>query len=315
MQIRFLIDDANQCRTQRAVLLAFAGALEERALGIVVRSSHLTKLRQWDDVPVESSRRLALRLLALQPTHDLLTVFLPGHIVPGPINSVFQQSAALTVREFTTLADLDLFTVDNTHRETHLLHDFVTVNPDYESVSCYDRFNVTALPCELISGGLTSALQLTHRPWYSAFASTRLQWLRWVKQAIDQGLLDIAAVEKDVQGGLVRPSLLSDVKALLDGINAPLIPDLTLDSIFVSPERRLTDIQYRLLHSTELQQRTVEYAKRNTARKLAKQGAWRNLLRSLLWFLRLGYGAAYFVYSITARPAVRRLLQQSGEQK
>lgn len=324
MKIRFLIDDASQCRTQQAVLFALAGALEERALGKVVRSSHLTELRKWDDVPLESSRRLALRLMALEPTHDLLTVFLPGHIVPGPINSVFQQSAALTTQEFTTVADLDLFTIDNTHRETHLLHEFVTANRDYESVSRYDSFNVTAPPRELISGGLTSALQLTYRPWYSAFAPTRLQWLGWVKQAIDMGLLDFAAVEKDAQDGLVRPSLLSDVRALLNGVKTPSIPDLTLDSTFVSPECSLTESQYRLLYSTKLQKRTVEYAKRNP---VGKQGMLkyyllrfpRRLLKYLLRFsrrlFRLGYQLTYMAYSGSVRPVVVWMRQKYGAPK
>jgi hypothetical protein len=314
-QLRFLIDDTTQCKTQQAVLLAFAADLEERALGKVVRSSLLPELRQWGDVPAESSRRLALRILALQPAPDLLTVFLPGHIVPGRIDSMSQQSAALTACECAVLADLDLFTIDNAHREAQLLHDFVVANPDYESVSSYDGFNTAALPSWLVSGGLISTLQLTQRPWYSAFAPTRIQWLIWVKKAIELGFLDIAMVEEDVHASLVRPSLLSDIKALLDGINAPPMPDLTLDSIFVPPERRLTDIQYRLLHSAELQMRSIKYAKRKTASKLAKQGTRKSLMHLLRPFLKLGYRAAYFVYSVTARPAVVRLRQKSGTPK
>jgi hypothetical protein len=301
-RLRFIIDDATQCKTQQAVLLAFAADLEKRAVGEVVRSSLLNELPRWLDVPAESSRRLGLYLLAFQPTPNLLTVFLPSHIVPGGIDSAFQWDAALTTREFSTIADLDFFTVNNAHRETYLFHDFVSSNQDYESVSRYDRFKVTTLPDELISGGLFSALQLTNRPWYSAFAPVRLQWLAWVKKAIDKDLLDFSAVEKDAQDGLVRPSLLSDVKALLNGACAPPLPDLTLDSIFVSPERRLDESQYRLLYSAELQKRAVEYAKRN-ARSKSK------LSRRLF---KLGYQLTYKVYSVSVRPLFVRMRKKSG---
>ena len=319
INIRFLIDDADQPRTQQAALLALAGVLEERTFGKVIRSSNGPELREWDDVSPESSRRLALRLMAFEPAHDLLTVFLPGHLIPGPINSVFQQSAAVAAQRFTTIADLDLFTVNNAHRETYLFHDFVSSNQDYESVSRYDRFKVTTLPDELISGGLFSALQLTNRPWYSAFAPARLQWLTWVKQAIDQGLLDFSEVEKDVQDGLVRPSLLSDVKALLNDVCNPPLPDLTLDSIFASPERRLVKSQYQLLYSEELQNRTIEYAKRNGHAELPKLPKLRMLSKLKYHFSRLprrlsklGYQLTYRVYSVSVRPVVVWIRQKSG---
>lgn len=314
--IHFLIDDASQCRTQKAVLLAFASALEECAVGKVIRSSNVSELEKWDEVPSESSRRLALRIMAFQPAHDLLTAFLPGHVIPGSINSVFQQSTALTAQRFTTIADLDLFTIDNAHSETQLFHDFATCNQDYESIGRYDRFKVATLPSELISGGLSSALLLTNRPWYSAFSPARLQWLSWVKQAIDQGLLDFSAVERDVQDGLVRPSLLSDVKALLnDGFNSPL-PDLTLDSMFVAPERRLVNSQHRLLYSEELQNRTIEYAKRNShgkLRKLSMLGKLKyHILRLPHRLSKFGYQLTYKAYSVLVRPVVVWMRQKSG---
>lgn len=308
--LRFLLDDATPCRTQQAVLSVFADDLEERALGKVVRASQLQDMRQWTDVPTESSRRLVLRLQALQPASDQLTVFLPGHIVPGAIELASPWGATLATREFSTVADLDLFAVDNTGSEVQRFQELVAARPDYEAVSRYADFTSTDLPSWLVSGGLTSALQLTQRPWYCAFAPTRLQWLGWVRRALERGLLDLSMVEEDVRTGLVRPSLLADVKAVAQGTDAPTLPDLTLDALFMAPERRLTDIQHRLLHSAELQKRTVQYARRNATSKLAKLG----LLRYLWHYLRrlpgLGFHAAYFVYSMTLRPAVRRIRQQ-----
>lgn len=259
----FLLDDAQQCRTQQAVLSAFAAELGERALGEVVFASRLTGLPHWSDVSSESSARLAVRLHALQPAADSCTVFLPGHIVPGPIVSTSRWDGALATRDFSTVADLDLFAIDNAHPDVRRMHDLSVAHPDYEVISRYAAFSTTDLPEWLVSGSLTSALQLTQRPWYFAFAPTRLQWLGWVKIALEREFLTLSMVEEDVGEAWVRPSLLDDVKALRLGIAAPPMPDLTLDSDFIPPEHRLTPCQYRLLHSSELQKRIVLYRKRS----------------------------------------------------
>jgi hypothetical protein len=308
--LRFLLDDATPCKTQQAVLSVFAADLEKRARGTVIRASQLTGMRQWADVPAESSRRLGLRLLALQPAADQLTVFLPGHIVPGTIDTGSRWGSALAAREFSTVADLDLFALDSTGSEVRQFHEFVAAHPDYESVSRYAGFTSAALPGWLVSGGLTSALQLTQRPWYCAHAPTRLQWLGWVKRAVERGLLDLSMVEEDVRTGMARPSLVAEVKAVMQGTDAPALPDLTLDTLFMAPERRLTDIQHRLLHSVELQKRTIQFARRNATQKLAKQGLLKYLQRSLRRLPRLGFHAAYLLYSMTLRPAVKRIRQQ-----
>lgn len=309
-RLRFLLDDAPQCKTQQAILSVFAADLQERALAEVVLSSRLTELRHWSDVPPESSNRLALRIHALQPAPHLWTVFLPGHIVPGSIASASRWDGALATREFTTVADLDVFAVDNMHPDCQQLHDFAAAHPDYEAISRYASLSATDIPPWLVSGGLISARQLTQRPWYSAFAPTRLQWLGWTRKAMERGLLNLAMVEEDVRTGKVRPSLLVEVKAVMQGTDASALPDLTLDALFMAPERRLTDTRHLLLHSAELQKRTAQYARRNATSKLAKLG----LLRYLWHYLRrlpgLGFHATYFIYSMTLRPAVKRIRQQ-----
>jgi hypothetical protein len=321
-RLRFLLDDAPQCETQQAILSAFATDLEERAQAEVVLSSRLTELRHWSDAPPGSSHRLALRLHALQPAPHLWTVFLPGHIVPGSIASVSRWGGALATREFTTVADLDVFAVDNTHLDCEQLRDFAAAHPDYEAISRYASLSATDIPAWLVAGGLTSARQLTQRPWYSAFAQTRLQWLGWAKKAMERGLLNLAMVEEDVRTGRVRPSLLAEIRALLEGTDAPLLPDLTLDPLFIAPERRLTDPQYRLLHSSELQERTLKFARRNSARKGSKRGLlkyFQRLFKRFLKFLWFSFWelpqrvirATYLFYPITARPAVQRWREQS----
>ncbi len=322
--IRFLLDDATPCRTQQAVLSVFADDLEVRTLGKVVRTSQLQGMHQWTDVPIESSHRLGLRLLALQPASDQLTIFLPSHIVPGIIELAYPWGTTLGSSEFSTVADLDLFAVDNTNCEVQRFQEIVAAKPDYEAISRYADFTSTDLPGWLVSGGLTSALQLTQRPWYCAFSQTRLQWLGWVRLAVERGLLDLSMVEEDVRTGLARPSLLAEVKTLLQGMNALPLPDPALDTLFMAPERRLTHHQYRLLHSTELQNRTTKYYKRKSASKHSKyykqKSASKHSKKSLLKYLwgsfrrlpRRSVQVAYHLYSITVRPVVQRLRQQSG---
>ncbi len=310
-RLRFLLDDAPQCKTQQAILSVFAADLQERALAEVVLSSRLTELRHWSDVPPESSNRLALRLHALQPAPHLWTVFLPGHIVPGSIASASRWDGALATREFTTVADLDVFAVDNMHPDCQQLHDFAAAHPDYEAISRYASVSATDIPEWLVSGGLISVRQLTQRPWYSAYAPTRLQWLGWLKKAMERGLLNLATVEEDVRTGQVRPSLLVEVKAVMQGMDASTLPDLTLDALFIAPERRLTDQQYRLLHSAELQKRTLKFVKLNSVRKHPKQGLPKYFWGAFRRLSRRSFQAAYYLYSITVRTAVQRLRQQS----
>ncbi len=310
-RLRFIIDDATQCKTQQAVLSVFAADLEKGALAEVVLSSRLSELRRWSDAPLESSNRLGLRLLALQPEVNLWTVFLPGHIVPGAIASASCWEGALGTREFTTVADLDLFAVNNTHPDCQQLHDFASAHPDYEAISRYASLSATDIPAWLVSGGLISVRQLTQRPWYSAFAPTRMQWLGWAKKAMERGMLNLAMVEEDIRTGQVRPSLLSDLKGLHLGIDVTPLPDRTLDALFMAPERRLTDIQHRILHSAELQKRTAhQYARRNATSKLSKLGLLRYLWHYLRRLPKLGFQTAYFVYSMTLRPVVKRIRQQ-----
>jgi hypothetical protein len=118
-------------------------------------------------------------------------------------------------------------------------------------------------------------------------------------------------VEEDVRTGMARPSLVAEVKAVMLGTEVPaLLPDLTLDALFMAPERRLTEIQRRLLQSVELQKRTIQFSRRNATKKSAKQGLLKYLQRSLRRLPRLGFHAAYLLYSMTLRPSVKRIRKQ-----
>src|SRR5690606_37571885 len=108
---------------------------------------------------------------------------------------------------------------------------------------------------------------LTERPWYSASSPMRTRWTRLVQELIEANKIDLSAIEEDVAEGLVRPSVLDDLRFLRkNGFLAVALPGTT-DSMFVFPECRLTDSEYRLLGSKELQSRIESYAKRRKAKK------------------------------------------------
>lgn len=322
-EIRFVIDDAGQCRTQRAVLSAFAASLAQDISASVVWSSDVHAVRHWEDVPPESARRLDLRLQALEPAAGRVTVFLPGHTIPAAIAPWHASGEALSTSRFTTVADLDIFVADNDAAELRAFHAFIDSHADYEAISRYDGFTSGELPDWLSRGGLVSALSFTQRPWYSALASSRVEWLRWVRMALEQGVLTMAMVEEDLRQGRVRPSLLEDVSRPLDDI---ALPDLTLDALFVVPECRPSDKQKSLLHSAELQKRTLDFVQRNSKRKSQKQwqrhGIWgrlrrvpKGLAKRLLKFCRRCVHKAYAGYAMSLRPLVKRLSQRNGTAK
>lgn len=322
-KVRFLLDDVGQSQTQRSVLRAFVADVESRSLGEVIWASGIPELLQWTDVPAESSRRLGLRLFALQPETNQMTVFLPGHIVPGELSSFVPIDHAFAAASFSSVSGLDLFVIDNAALEVKQYQNFVQTNPDYESVSSFDAFSIRGLPAWLISGGLISCLRLTDRPWYSVFAPARVEWLAWVQRALERGDLTISMVQADISDGLVRPSLLNDVKCLANNRPLPPLSDSALDGLFVYPECRLSDSQYQLLHSKALQTRTIEYANRQTARKLGKQKGLRHWARRALSLIKrarsmfkrtfkFAYLTAYKIYAISLRPMVKRLFNRGG---
>ncbi len=321
-QLRFLIDDFGQCRTQRAVLSAFAGSLPPHCL--VTWSSSLPAPQGWDDAPAESRQRLAARLAAMEPAADRVTVFLPGHVVPGEVHGFDPAAPRQELPGTTTAAELDLFVVDNGNPLLQAWQQERADRPDYESCSGRNVAAFTAVPSSLCAGGLASALLLTQRPWYTVDATTRKAWLAWVGRALQQQLLTLGDVEADVREGLVRPSLLADARALAQGVESPAFPDATLDALFTCPERRLSDAQHRLLHSQELQERTLRHAKVKAARKAAAVKAagrpartspgWRLLLRPARlarFVVQHGLHYAYQVYAATLRPLIRRSGQRS----
>lgn len=322
-KLRILIDDTPPGRTQRAVLAAFAGMLPSSVE--VAWCSTLEEPRCWRDAPPASARRVAWHAAALAPASEVqATVFLPGHVVPGDPQSVLGELSASALPSWTTVADLDWFVADNGSPEAAYLARHREANPDYQSFSSCLVSTFAASPSWLARGGFVSAGLMSLRPWYFAQVPTRVQWLQWVHTAIRLGRLSLADVEADVAEGLVRPSLLEDVQSLLAGGEIPACPDLTLDTLFICPEARLSDRQYGLLHSRELQQRTLRRARQEAARKAAEAreprtaaapasasapkvsgSPWSRALHKARDRARRLYKKAYTLYAATLRPLIR----------
>lgn len=291
--LRFLIDDVPACLTQRAVLADFAALLEARACGSAVEvlwSSALRGLPSWTDVPPESSRRLAVRLAALAPLPDTVTIFVPAHALVQPLDvaraTAWRPGCTLACDGFPAIADLDLFAVANASPEVAALQAFLQSHTGYDAASRYDAFTTRPLPAWLVTGGLSSARLFTHRPWYSVQAPQRGPWLQAVGRALDSGRLTLGQVADDVRRARVRPSLLEDVAALRGGAGVAGGPDLALDALFIPPECRLTGAQRVMLHSQALQCRTLAFARRRATRK---EGRWPFRLPSLRQAWRAGW--------------------------
>lgn len=308
----FLIDDAHESLTQRAVLAGFADALAQRPGTFVCLTSALRPSRRWVGVPAAASHRLAARIFALGASQGSVSVFVPGHVVPGAPGPFARPTQAISAQRFTTVADLDLFVVDNASPEVAQFAAQFDAQPDYESTSRYTRLSAGPLPAWLLEGGLQSLPLYTQRPWYCALAPTRTAWLAAVGEALGQGTLTLAQVEQDVHHGLVRPSLLEDARRLAAGAPAASLPwpDRTLDALFVVPECRPTAVQRHLLRSSGLHARLKAHAGRDRVRKPWRErvavplrrvpGLLRRPVRWGMRLLRVGY-------AWSLRPLVQRL--------
>ncbi|MFD0669041.1 hypothetical protein ACT80S_15075, partial [Ramlibacter sp. MAHUQ-53] len=257
---RVFLDDAGECATQRAVLAALAAGLARRE-GVQVRlTSAEPPARRWADVPPAASRRLAVRLEALEPLAGTRTLFLPGHLVPGAASALVAPqdpvawgalSRPLAADDFIDVGGLELFAADNASHEARALQVLASLRGDYESLSRHAGFTATPLPAWLAVPALRTAAPFTQRPWYAAQAPARAAWLAALAGVLAEGRLTLAQVEDDARHGRVRPSLPQDARRLLAGEPAaglPL-PDLTLDALFVVPACRVPPQRLALLQA------------------------------------------------------------------
>lgn len=258
--LRFIIDDAEVCATQKAVLRTYADAL--RQLGHLVQwGAAVTAPAAWADAPKESARRLALRCAALR-SKDMPTVFLPGHIVPEVPPSDAAITAPLVSASFNDVADLDVFAVQGVNDNIDRL--FHAQTPKYDFVARTTGLSATPPPAWL---GNMSCLRFDDRPWYNAYAPQRAAWLAWVQRAVQAGHLTAKMIAADIMAGNVRPSLQVDMTQLMAGGAAAPAAFYPLDTVFIAPECRLTPAQRKLLYSKDLQIRTRKFAKSSVFRK------------------------------------------------
>lgn len=260
---RFLLDDLGQSRTQQAVLSEFASKLNTIDQCEILWTSKISNLKAWNSIPSEPARRLGLRLLALEPQQNQHTIFFPGHIVPSDNMLIPNEiETTLALEHFSSLSNLDLFIVNNDSQELLSLQDYQLDHPDYDALSDFNALTTEKLPEWLNAEKIQSCLKLTDRPWYSVFSIARNQWVNLVKDLIINNKLTMEMIQQDVADGLVRPSLLADVECVLGNQPLPSPVFHTIDSVFVYPESRLSNIQYEMLHSKALQQRIKTYSRK-----------------------------------------------------
>lgn len=301
-KVRFVIDDADQPRTQKAVLQLFASELLGCGVEVFWTSS-LSTLSFWSDVPQDVSRKLAVRIFSLNSAKAQTTVFLPGHIVPASISNFSPIIASVALDRHAPVRDWDVFVVNHQSQEVQGYLSLSSLS-DYEALSSYDTFETEELPDWLITSELKSCVKLTDRPWYSAYSPQRLQWLGWVKRALDSNQLTEKMIKDDIAEELVRPSLLEDVALLLSSQLTHMPPDTILDSLFTFPEHQLSQSQLQLLSGYELQKRAKQFV---VEKKKHKWSSVKTVKRIVRVGMNIGRHLVTTFYRLSLRPFFRLL--------
>ncbi len=254
MHYRFVIDDDTECKTQRAVLLAFANALSERRVGDVLLSSNIVNDYLLVGAPINGSVRLSHRLACLTPSVERQrTVFFPAHIVPKKELGFWSSPPLLSDRRVVPMIScLDMFEVDNSSEELLEFSRFMKVESAYDSVSSYNRFSSASISVSPLNVFAASAIKCRMRPWYFRGVALENDWFYWCKMAIDTGCLGMADLKEDVRAGRIRPSLHADVASLSSRMRVLLENGDPADELFVFPERRVSIAQRQLLISGQI---------------------------------------------------------------
>ena len=331
MKARWIVDDTTECNVQRAVLHTFAQTIHSQGVDDVILTSQLACLRSWPDVPEDIGRRLATTLHAFDAHYDGITAHVPGHVIPERLIRLSQFDAAVAAPRFSALVELDLFVVNNSHKDIKLLNEVLSRNPDYEVVSRYRNFCFAPLPQQVSPMGLTSVIDYRFRPWFYRTAPLRVQWLGWVKRSVDLGFLTLPLLEEDLAAQRIRPSLGFEVGALwnADCAIAGHYPDS--DLFFTPPPMRVDNARRRYLSSAVFQRRAMvrqasvpkstasKRARLTTSRLFAVRSYVRHVAKAAFRVVRSRarglYATSYALFSVILRPTLvkLRLLDRRGD--
>jgi hypothetical protein len=251
---RIVIDDCRVGESHKSVLkYALEKYLTEESELIFASQSPIEVPKHWQ-VKSEVAFSLATKLWAIaNPISSKKTLYLDGNqIIQGNCNELFQQNNqnCILASRHEPLNKLNFFLIDYnlaqknqlTKRLLQLAQKGYTHLADFNDldIGLYDRASASIIDC----------LALSDRPWYSVFAPYGSIWIAQLKEAIARGYLSIDTIEQDIERGLIRPSLLAQLKARID--NPFLLPKeiIALDNSFTPPELALSREQLQLIDST-----------------------------------------------------------------
>ena len=91
---------------------------------------------------------------------------------------------------------------------------------------------------DLYEPGITSLVHftdMTQQPWLSNHNPEEEIWLAYLKQAIDDEFITIRQVQEQISRSSVRPSLLKQLMAMVEGVSLPINERLEIDQDFLPP--------------------------------------------------------------------------------
>ncbi|MEC4984354.1 MAG: hypothetical protein SAJ37_04255 [Oscillatoria sp. PMC 1068.18] len=219
--------------------------------------------RRWEVKPEVALPLVAKLWLITNQLAAEKTLYLDGNLfIRGNIEEIFQQQSqtCLQATEEKVFGYLDFFVVNYSAKEREKLAKKLNKKSEskYSKLADFINFKIDILPSEWSAfrygekpeAKVIDCLALNSRPWYSCFAPLGKEWSVKLFAAIENGYLDIQDIQDDISAGLVRPSLLKQIKL---GIENPFaLPEtvIALDRDFIPPELAVSQAQIERLNST-----------------------------------------------------------------
>lgn len=252
-----IINDNELPETQKRVLEIFKIYLNENGHSVLWTSSEIHGYR-LEVATSLSAKRLGFILFYLKQLKQPF-LFFDGNFVPGEIpRSIYvPDDGSIAASANGPLLGLNAFL---SMRQDLRLLDFLEANVgNFDKLANYHPEYSSHKPVwvDLHKDGVHICERYGERPWYAMNTVWGQQWMDWVIRAIKSGRLNIQDIQRDVNQGRVRPSLLIEIDQRIGGEANPPPFDGLLDVEFKYPELCLTKAQRQLLFSKTLQRRTA----------------------------------------------------------
>ena len=106
-------------------------------------------------------------------------------------------------------------------------------------------------------------IPLGQRPWVTSFAPRGPEWSRQLLGVFDEGLLTFEEIGRDIQEGLIRPSIIYQVKKRIEDPFRFPPAAFRMDDSFLPPELKVSDAQRKALSRRDRRQRVQWFFKKN----------------------------------------------------